>query len=356
MDAPLSNRSLDGDLAEARSRYEANRPRSRAAHDAACEVMPGGNTRTVLHYGPFPMRIAKGQGAVITDLDGRSYLNMLGEYTAGVFGHSHPVIRRAVDRALDGGVNLGAHNTFEAELARLVVARFPAIEKVRFTNSGTEANLMALATARHITGRRKILVFRGGYHGGLLHFAGGGIPINAPYEFVLAPYNDIEGTRAVLRAAADELACVLVEAMMGSAGCIPADPAFLAMLRSETAAAGALLILDEVMTSRFGTAGAQGLLGLRPDLVTLGKWMRSVGFRWRWSGAGPRRSPAARSACRSWAVCSPSVPTASCTTARSARCRPGPPTSGCFGTWRTSGSGSSTPRAQRRSMIRACWA
>lgn len=277
MDAPMDtarrNRMLDDELAEARARYEQKRPRSLAVHREACVVMPGGNTRTVLYHGPFPLRLTHGRGAVATDADGHSYVNLLGEYTAGLFGHSHPAIRQAIDAALDRGVNLGAHSVMEAELARHVVARFPAIESVRFTNSGTEANLMAVATARHFTGRSKVMVFRGGYHGGLLYFGGGGIPINAPYDFIVAPYNDIEATAALIREHASDLACVLTEAMMGSAGCIPGEPHFLAMLRAETRAAGALLILDEVMTSRFGRNGAHALLGLTPDLVTLGKWI-----------------------------------------------------------------------------------
>jgi glutamate-1-semialdehyde 2,1-aminomutase len=273
MTAELRNRTLEDDLVDARQRYTDRRPKSQAAHLEACRVMPGGNTRTVLFHGPFPLRVARGEGAEVIDVDGHRYVNLLGEYTAGVFGHTHPVIRRAIDAALDGGVNLGAHNTYEARLAALVVDRFPAVERVRFTNSGTEANLMALATAIHVTGRRKVLVFTGGYHGGLLYFGGGGIPINAPYDFVLAPYNDIEATAALIRRHGADLACVLVEAMMGSGGCIPGEPAFLHMLREETRKAGALMILDEVMTSRFGRGGAHGELGLAPDLVTLGKWI-----------------------------------------------------------------------------------
>ncbi len=267
------NQTLDDAVAEARETYAARRPNTRVAHDKAAKSMPGGNTRTVLFHGPFPICIATGEGAHVTDVDGIRYLNLLGEYTAGLFGHSHPVIRRAIDRALDGGVNLGAHNTFEAELARLVCARFQSIETVRFTNSGTEANLMAIATARHVTKRTKVMVMYGGYHGGLLYFGGGGIAINAPYDFVLGRYNDIETTRAILRENARDLACVLVEPMMGSSGCIPADPKFLAMLREETTSAGALLILDEVMTSRFGAGGAQSLYAPVPDMATLGKWI-----------------------------------------------------------------------------------
>jgi glutamate-1-semialdehyde 2,1-aminomutase len=269
----LRNQTLDDAISEARQTYAARRPKSEAAHEHAAKYMPGGNTRTVLFHGPFPLRIANGTGAHLTDADGHRYLNLLGEYTAGLFGHSHPVIRKAIDRALDGGVNFGGHNTFEPQLAELVCARFASIERVRFTNSGTEANLMAIATARHHTRRTKVMVMHGGYHGGLLYFGGGGIPINAPYPFVFGRYNDIDATRVTLREHAADLACVLVEPMMGSSGCIPADPAFLAMLREDVTRAGAVLIFDEVMTSRFGSGGAQSIVGIRPDMTTLGKWI-----------------------------------------------------------------------------------
>jgi glutamate-1-semialdehyde 2,1-aminomutase len=269
----LRNQTLDDALGEARQTYASRRPKSQAAHEHATHFMPGGNTRTVLFHGPFPLRIAHGADAHLTDADGHRYLNLLGEYTAGLFGHSHPVIRKAIDRALDGGVNFGGHNIFEPQLAELVCARFASIERVRFTNSGTEANLMAIATARHHTRRSKVMVMHGGYHGGLLYFGGGGIPINAPYPFVLGRYNDIDATRATLREHATDLACILVEPMMGSAGCIPADPAFLVMLREEATRAGTILIFDEVMTSRFGAGGAQSLLGIGPDMTTLGKWI-----------------------------------------------------------------------------------
>lgn len=267
------NRTLDDALAEARATYSARRPLSLAQHEAARAVLPGGNTRTVLFHGPFPLCAARGEGAYLVDVDGHRYLNLLGEYTAGLFGHSHPVIRAAIDRALDQGINLGAHNRMEAELAAIVCARFPSIDLVRFTNSGTEANLMALATARHATGRADVMVFKGGYHGGLLYFGGGGIPINAPYPFVLAAYNDIEATRQAIRSRGHALAAVLVEPMMGSAGCIPAARDFLAMLREETARCGAVLIFDEVMTSRFSAGGAQKLDAITPDMTTLGKYI-----------------------------------------------------------------------------------
>ena len=265
--------ALDEALDQARQRYVDRRPVGARMHDEACEVMPGGNTRTVLHHAPFPMRAARGWANRIVDVDGWEYVDMLGEYTAGLYGHSNDAIRDAVRRALDDGLSLAAHNTYEARLARLLVDRFPALELVRFTNSGTEANLMAVSLARVATGRPAIAVAAGGYHGGLLYFGGGGSPVNAPYETVLLDYNDIEGSRDALRANADRLAAVLVEPVMGSAGCIPGDPAYLEMLAGEARAAGALLVFDEVMTSRLGPHGAGAAYGITPDLMTLGKYL-----------------------------------------------------------------------------------
>ena len=274
MPVPDSDRPrLDAALAKARARYVADNPASEAAHHQARRFMPGGNTRTILYHDPFPLRVVSGHGPRITDADGHEYLNLLGEYTAGLFGHTHPVIRAAIDSALDGGINLSAHNTHEIRLAELVCGRFPSIERVRFTNSGTEANLMAIATARHHTGRGRVMVMHGGYHGGLLYFGDGGIPINAPYDFVLGRFNRIDATRELIRGNAGDLACVLVEPMMGSAGCLPADPDFLCMLREETRNAGTILIFDEVMTSRLSPGGAQQHYDVLPDLTTLGKYI-----------------------------------------------------------------------------------
>ncbi len=272
LDRKISN-DLDATLAMARERYITNNPNSKAAHRQACRFMPGGNTRTVLFNDPFPLRVISGKGARIKDADGHEYLNFLGEYTAGLFGHSHPVIRAAIDRALDGGLNLSAHNVYEIQLAQLLCERFSSIERVRFTNSGTEANLMAITSARLHTGRSKVMVMNGAYHGGLLYFVDGGVPVNAPYEFILGSFNDIESTRNLIRKHADSLACILVEPVMGSAGCLPGDPEFLAMLREETRKCGAVLIFDEVMTSRLSPGGAQQIYGLNPDMTTLGKYI-----------------------------------------------------------------------------------
>ena len=268
-----TNITVDAALAEARERFVAANPASLAAHVEATAVMPGGNTRTVLFHTPFPLAMARGEGCRLWDADGHEYIDLLGEYTAGLYGHSNPVIRAALDGALDAGWNLGGHGVMEARLARLIVDRFPSIDLVRFTNSGTEANLLAVATAVAITGRSRVLVFDGGYHGGVLYFGGGGIPINAPHHWVLGRYNDAAGAVALARHHAADLGCILVEPMLGGGGCIPADPAFLQALRDVATETGAVLVFDEVMTSRMSAGGQQARLGITPDMTTLGKYI-----------------------------------------------------------------------------------
>ncbi len=273
MNKALENSNLDVALNDARQRYVDNNPESSQAHLRAKDFMPGGNTRTVLFSDPFPLRMVSGREATVTDVDGHTYLNLLGEYTAGLFGHSNQKIRASIDRALDQGINLSAHNNHEIKLAELVTQRFRSIDRVRFTNSGTEANLMAIATARFVTGKNKVMVFYGGYHGGLLYFGNGGIPINAPYEFIVAEYNNNDVTAELIRENQDDLACILVEPMMGSAGCIPGRQEFLTMLRDECDRSNATLIFDEVMTSRLSPGGAQQLYQVTPDMTTLGKYI-----------------------------------------------------------------------------------
>jgi glutamate-1-semialdehyde 2,1-aminomutase len=258
---------------QARARYADGRPRTWAMHQRAQQFLPGGNTRSVLYHPPFPLRIARGWDAVLADIDGHEYVDLLGEYSAGLYGHSNPVVIQAMVDALREGVSRGAHTGHEVDLAEAVCARFASIERVRFTNSGTEANLMALSAARAFTGRDQVMAFRGGYHGGLLTFTSGPSPVNAPYDVLLALYNDAAGARAVLSEHAESVACVLVEPMLGSGGCIPGEPEFLAALRETTRQVGALLIFDEVMTSRTGSGGLQGRLGIYPDLTTLGKYI-----------------------------------------------------------------------------------
>lgn len=264
---------LDTTLAQARARYRERRPGSWALHQRASEVLPGGNTRTVLYHPPFPMRVASGSGATITDVDGNVYVDLLGEYTAGLFGHSNPVILEALHATIDKGLSLGAHNPYEPVLAAALVDRFPALELLRFTNSGTEANLMAVSVARAFTGRSSIAVAEGGYHGGLLSFDHGPSRVNAPYDTVMLRFNDIDASVAAIRAAGPRLAAVLIETTQGSAGVVPGDPAYLQAVQAAAREVGALLVVDEVMTSRLAWEGASPGLGLEPDLITLGKYL-----------------------------------------------------------------------------------
>jgi len=260
-------------LATESAAYAGRNPNSFERFRAATAVMPGGNTRSSLYYDPFPLTIVGGQGCRVRDADGHEYLDFLGEFTAGVYGHSDATIRTAIVSALDRGINLSGHNGLEAELARIICDRFASIDLVRFTNSGTEANLMALAAATVFTGRRKILVFDGAYHGGVLSFANGASPVNVPHDFLLSTYNDVDRARQVIDAQGKELAAILIEPMIGSGGCIPADVEFLRALRDGATAVGALLIFDEVMTSRLAPGGWQQALNITPDLTTLGKYL-----------------------------------------------------------------------------------
>ena len=267
------NSMLNGAISEAYSRLEDANPKSLARHRAALASLPGGNTRAAMYYPPFPIAFVGGSGCRVTDLDGHELVDLISEYSSGLYGHSDPVIAAAQKAVIDGGLSLGAPNVVEAEYARALVERFPAYERVRFCNSGTEANVMAISAARALTGRSKIIAMKDGYHGGVLTFAHGGSPLNLPFPFVFADYNDLEGTKALIRETGPDLAAVILEPMMGGGGCIPASADFLELIRTETRAVGALMILDEVMTSRLAYRGLHGVHGIKPDLVTMGKYL-----------------------------------------------------------------------------------
>ena len=264
---------LDAAVIEARRRFVDRRPAGREWAERAEVVMPGGNTRTVLRVEPFPIRIERAAGARLWDVDGHEYVDLLGDFTNGLLGHRPAPVLAAVTRALEDGWALGGVHRDEVRLAELVVDRFPSIDQVRFTNSGTEANLMALAAATHHTGRRRIVVFEHGYHGGVLSFGTAPSSVNVPHDWLILPYNDVDAVDAAFAREGGGIAAVLVEPMQGSAGCFPGDPEFLAAVRRVCDEHGALLIFDEVMTSRLSPGGSQSLLGITPDLTTLGKYL-----------------------------------------------------------------------------------
>ncbi|KAI1348194.1 class III aminotransferase [Xylaria sp. FL0043] len=292
--------SIQAAYIEAERRYVAANPASRAAHETATTSLPGGNTRSVLHWEPYPLCIGSAEGYTVRDADGHAYVDLLGEYSAGLYGHSHPVIMNAIAETLRRGLGYGGPHVAEARLAARIRERFRSMRSVRFANSGTEANLMALAAAKAFTGRYRgrVLVFEGGYHGGVLVFpvgcryvwggdgdGGSGNSkydvlraLNAPHDFLVARYNDVASVDAVLASVSpsdgDGVAAILIEPMLGSGGGVCATREFLAHLRRRADELGAPLIFDEVMTSRpYDGGGIQSELGVRPDLTTLGKYI-----------------------------------------------------------------------------------
>jgi len=262
---------------------------SEALFERAVRVTPGGvnsPVRAFRRVGGNPVYVRRGTGARIEDVDGRSYIDFVMSWGPLRLGHARPASVEAVTRAAAGGTSYGAPCAAEVELAEAVRDRMPAVEMVRFVNSGTEATMSAVRVARAATGRDGILKFSGCYHGhadAFLVQAGSGVATlglpdspGVPAAFAAltrtVPFNDIDAVRAVFEAEGESIACVIVEPIVGNAGYIPPAETFLPFLREITSAYGALLILDEVMTGfRVARGGAQERFDVTPDLVTLGK-------------------------------------------------------------------------------------
>ena len=274
------------------ARYRARTPGSAAAHAAARLVMPGGDTRSTTFCSPYPLSMTHGAGCRLWDVDGHEYLDFLGNYTSMIHGHAHPAIVAAVTAQFQRGTAFGSPLALQTTLANTLVARVPSLERIRFCNSGTEATLNAIRAAKAFTGRRKVLKMEGGYHGShdavevsVAPPAHGIGPAHAPYsvpdcpglfasitdEVLVAPFNDIASTEALIAAHAADLAAVIVEPVLGSAGVIPATQAYLESLKRACESTGALLIFDEVVTLRLAYGGAQSLYGVMPDLTAMGK-------------------------------------------------------------------------------------
>jgi glutamate-1-semialdehyde 2,1-aminomutase len=263
--------------------------KSHIAFDRAVQLMPGGVNSPARAFGAVggrPIFIDRAAGTYLFDIDGNRYVDYVGSWGPMILGHAHPAVVEAVEKALRRGTSFGAPTLAENELAELVVEAVPSIEKVRLVNSGTEATMSAVRLARGYTGRPMIVKFAGCYHGhvdSLLVAAGSsaatlgapdspGVTEATAGDTIVLRYNDPARLEDAFAKHGRRIAAAIIEPIVGNMGCVGPTPDFLAALQSLTARHGALLIFDEVMTGfRVARGGAQSLLGVRPDLTTLGK-------------------------------------------------------------------------------------
>ena len=265
------------------------RPRSHAAFARARRLIPGGVNSPARAFGAVggePIFFARAEGQWLTDVDGHTYLDYIGSWGPMILGHRHPRVLAAIERALATGTSYGAPTEAESGLAERIIDAVPSVEKVRLVSSGTEAAMSAVRLARGFTGRDRIVKFAGNYHGhadSLLVAAGSsaatlgvpdspGITAGTARDTLVLEYNDPAALEDAFAAQGDAIAAVLMEPVVGNMGLVVPTPEFLTTARRLTQAHGALLVFDEVMTGfRLAYGGAQELLGVTPDLTTLGK-------------------------------------------------------------------------------------
>ncbi len=263
--------------------------KSRDLFKRARQVIPGGVNSPVRAWkavGDTPRFILRGDGAYVFDVDGKGYLDFVASWGPLILGHAHPKIVSSLTAVLKGGTTFGAPTGAEVELAELVCRQIASIEKLRLVSSGTEATMSAIRLARAFTQRNKIVKFDGCYHGhvdGMLARAGSGVatlslpdspgvPAGFAAETLVAPFNDVEGVKAIFQEYPEDIAAVIVEPICGNMGVIAPEWGYLCALREVTERHRALLIFDEVITGfRVSPGGAQELFGVRPDLTCLGK-------------------------------------------------------------------------------------
>lgn len=266
-----------------------SRIKSHQAFAKAKELIPGGVNSPARAFGAVggePLFFERGEGAYLFDIDGGKYLDYIGSWGPLILGHAHPAVVEALERTVRQGTSFGAPTEAETELASLIVEAVPAVERVRLVNSGTEATMSAIRLARGFTGRDLIVKFAGNYHGhvdSLLVAAGSaaatlavpnspGVTAGTTQDTLVLEYNDVQGLHRAFEEHGSKIAGVIVEPVVGNMGCVVPSEAFRSSLRSTTRDAGAILILDEVMTGfRVAYGGAQQRFGMEPDLSTFGK-------------------------------------------------------------------------------------
>ncbi len=265
------------------------RDQSRIAHQRACRSIPGGVNSPARAFGGVggnPVVIDRGEGAYLFDIEGERYIDYVGSWGPHILGHNHPSVVAAIEKALKKGTSFGAPTLLETELAEMIVAAMPSIERVRMVNSGTEATMSAIRLARGFTKRNVIVKFAGCYHGhvdSLLVQAGSGalthgvpsspgVPSGCTKDTLIVDFNDVSALKDAFTRQGDQIAAVILEPVVGNMGVVLPEPGFLVTCRDLCTRAGAALIFDEVMTGfRLAYGGAQERFGVKPDLTTLGK-------------------------------------------------------------------------------------
>jgi glutamate-1-semialdehyde 2,1-aminomutase len=242
--------------------YALSRPVSLEVFNQARRFLPGGETRSVTHYAPFPSVIDSAAGGRLVDVDGNQYLDVLNNYTSLIHGNGFGPITERIVPLLSAGVAFASIHREQIGLAERICSRLTSADLVRFTNSGSEASALAARIARHTTGRRQIVMAEGGYHGSVPPF------VACEPDVIRVPYNDVQ---ALDSAVTDKTAAVFLEPFLGAGGVIPGTAEFLRAAQEAARAKGALFVLDEVQSLRNAPGGAQGELRLTPDLTVLGK-------------------------------------------------------------------------------------
>jgi len=269
-------------------RYNERTKQSKIHNETAKQFLPGGDTRSIGYYQPYPIFAVKGKGAYLYDSDGNEYLDFVNNMTSLVHGHAHPHITAALRTQLEKGVVHGIPVEAKYKLAELICRRIPSMESVRFNNTGSEATLFAMRAARGFTGKDKFIKIDGGYHGnhdfgqvnlfpdmgtkGLPRpYVAKGIPKSILKDMLVTPFNDLDTTAKLLKENKGEIAAIMLEPVLGTGGAIPGSKEYLQGLRQLADQYDALLIFDEIITFRLHEGGYQTMMDVKPDLTTLGK-------------------------------------------------------------------------------------